>query len=1045
MKAFILAVFFGIIRAFSENIEFIHKKSVSLNSLQNTSFNPIVEERIFALILKENATNNQCKIKLKKYCENFKNTNKALSGVFLELSELCEDTKLDGKCTYLKERLAKQYEALKMNLKDIETESSLNSLKCIMQSKCMFLEGVYPNELKKKCNYLRVLCKEEKQDSLTTEFLLRVFTNNLKTEGDCEKIIDKKCLIFMEESDKLMKFCLTPSNRCKDLIKLMEKKCNNLELEAQIFIENTKISKEKCNSLFEECYFHKSNCNNTLNNKCKEIEKKCENEVEYKHFSLPFNPIGKEIVLIEKVGKEKLFKDEIGKPGIKDTIDLLVLLSNNYLYGCKTNIESCHKFCSLLPQLEDLYDSTKEKMDKSKEEICNTLEEKLKPKCRFFKSKLYNLSLSNTKEDNEDATLIEWTKQSTEFNEKLCIDLESKCFYLKKPCNDAGIKMFDACINLESTCLKTRLFKKEYQLFQGVLKGKLHDLENNLLEICVNELWILCKKIINNNNPILMDLCLHPWDTCKELANDIERQSKRLRNDLDWKRDFPDEEDCKKLKEKCEMLGHDSKMNDLPCFTLKGRCDHLKNAKELEDILLEEKAENLGDLNTCIKRVSEKCNKWSKKKKTKFIISCIQLNATCRIIIESIKFKCTALGKNIEIENVLDQVKNNDVNMKSPICDLWEPYCDKFTLSCEKLAQNNGKNGKCKELKESCKSYREIQEQEVRLIYELRGSLNSENKCKSTFNEHCLHWDKTKNDTFKNFCNNNIDTKNNTTKSELCKKLLERVKERCTKLLTKLNDMATEIEKNIKIVEELNEAAKKALKNINLILTSSKQKTGSNINNTILILAYNANADRNVNLKTDVTQKNQSKYLEQKETKVNITEKEVEAFNAAAEALKVYTEVKAECKGLQLECEFKEDCSEYKDVCKKIEDACNKLKSLEIKSLETKTINQTIKTIVTKTETNTTQKTLTTGEQCISISTTDKWITRTSTHTHTSTQTSVLTLTVTLTSTKGCQPVKCTTGSEDETRDVKQNEGLKMNGWGLIKGVMLTMIISTMI
>ncbi|KTW32513.1 uncharacterized protein T551_00603 [Pneumocystis jirovecii RU7] len=72
--------------------------------------------------------------------------------------------------------------------------------------------------------------------------------------------------------------------------------------------------------------------------------------------------------------KEKLFRDKIGKLEIKNTIDLLVLLSNNYLNNCKTYIESCHKLCSLLPQLKDLYNGTKEKMNKSKE-ISNTLNE----------------------------------------------------------------------------------------------------------------------------------------------------------------------------------------------------------------------------------------------------------------------------------------------------------------------------------------------------------------------------------------------------------------------------------------------------------------------------------------------------------------------------------------------------------------------------------------------------------------------------------------------------------------------------------------------
>ncbi|KTW25491.1 uncharacterized protein T551_03728, partial [Pneumocystis jirovecii RU7] len=784
MKAFALVNFFGIAYAFSKNIESTYKESLNLlqNSSQNPSQNPlfrITEENIFALILKD-AMNTECEARLRKYCENLRNMTQMLESSFGVLKELCEEKKLDEKCDSLKKTITRKCTILKQSLKSIRSKPSISSY-CLYEKECMRIEEACPIEVNEECNYLRTSCREKRRDDLKTEFLLRALSGNLKTEEECEKIIDKKCLAFMGESDELMEFCLIPFNRCKDLIRLIREKCSDLEFKTKIFIENNKISKEECTSLFEECNFHESDCDG-IQNMCKEIKKRCEKELKYKHSSLPFNPIGKEIILIEKVGKEKLFKDEVGKPGIKDTIDLLVLLSNNYLNSCETNIKSCHKLCSFLPQLEDLYNGTKEKMNKSKE-ICNTLEEELKSKCRFFKSKLYDSSLSDTNEDNKDATLIGWTKQSTEFNEKLCINLESKCFYLKKSCNSVNIKMFSACINVESTCLKTRLFRKEYQVFQDTLKGKLHNLTNNSLKTCINELWTLCKKIISNNNPVLMNLCLHPWDTCKELANDIERQSKWLRNDLDWKRDFPNEEDCKKLKEKCEVLGHDSKTNDLPCFTLKGRCDHLENAKELEEILLEEKVENLGNLDTCIKKVSEKCNKWSKKKRTRFIFSCIQLVTTCQIITRDIKSKCSVLERNIDIEDVLNQVKNDNASVKGPTCDLWEPYCDKFMLSCEKLVRNNGKNGKCEELKESCKSYRKTQEQEMKLMYELRGSLNSENKCESTLNKHCLHWDKTKNDTFNNFCNNNTDTKNNITKNELCKKLLERVKERCTKLL----------------------------------------------------------------------------------------------------------------------------------------------------------------------------------------------------------------------------------------------------------------------
>ncbi|KTW27450.1 uncharacterized protein T551_02949, partial [Pneumocystis jirovecii RU7] len=831
MKVFMLIVSLGISYVFSENIEFIYKKSI-LSDL-------ISEEKFFALILKENALNDQCQIKLKEYCKNLEDMNLNPKNLHYLLKKPCEEMKIKETCDNLKSKIKQTCTTYEKVFESIIKESFLRQQSCLLEDNCMFLEGACPMEFRQKCNKLRERCRKKKQNEITEKILLRILSKNLKNKETCEKVINEKCLLLVEESNELMEFCLNSSDRCQKLINMMNTQCSNLESDISFLFTHNDTLKTQCSSLLEKCYFYEANCDDNIQTNCEKLKKKCEKQTKYTLLNLTFNPI-KNIALMEKIGKEELFGDEIRKPKIKDTIDLLILITNSSLKECKTRLNKCYEFCNLLPQLKYLYDNITKEMSKNKEEICTTLKSKLKLRCNAFKLKLADLSLSNTTKDYEEAALLGWFEQFTTLDDRLCANLESRCFYLQKPCNSENIKLDNACSNAKLACLKMRVFRKEYQLLETNLRGKLHNLTiKSSLKTCVNELFNLCKKETNIKKPVLINLCLQPWDTCKELANDIEKQSKRLRNDLDQKRDFPDKEDCKKLKEKCEVLGHDSKTNDLPCFTLKGRCDHLENAKELEEILLEEKVENLGNLDICIKKVSEKCNKWSKKKRTRFIFSCIQLVTTCQIITRDIKSKCSVLERNIDIEDVLDQVKSDDADIKGPTCDLWEPYCDKFMLSCEKLVRNNGKNGKCKELKESCEPYRRIQEQEMKLMYELRGGLNSENKCKSTLNEHCLHWDKTKNDTFKNFCNNNTDTKNNTTKNELCKKLLKHVKERCTKLLAKLNGMATEIEENVKIVEKLNEAAKKALKNTNLILTSSKQKTDPNINNATLILAYN--------------------------------------------------------------------------------------------------------------------------------------------------------------------------------------------------------------
>ncbi|KAG5519041.1 hypothetical protein PMAC_002573 [Pneumocystis sp. 'macacae'] len=1019
--------------------------SISLNPSRITALY-IDEGKAFALILKENAIDNQCKIKLQEYCENVENKSQTLKKVFPQLIMTCQKDKLGERCSEIKENLMGQCEIFNQSLQIIPAKTSVTAFDCLIQDSCIFLERVYPEEFKKKCNYLRTLCRQKTRDSLKTEFLLKIFTKDLKSKEVCEQVINKKCSMFMKESDELMKFCLASFDRCEELMKLKKDKCNSLKLDIELYIKDSKKLKELCNSLLEECYFHKSDCNDTLENLCKEIEKKCEKETKNAFLSLIFDPIGKETILLEKIIVKKIFGDEVGKPGIKDTIDLLTLIADNNLKNCKPNLEKCYELCSLLPQLKDLYDDTK-KMSKTKENLCTTLEEELKVKCKNFKSRLHGLSLSNTNKDNEDSTILEWTKQPTEFDERLCIDLESKCFYLEKPCNDTGIKIVNACINVRSTCLKIRLFRRDYQIFQNMLRGKLHSLTaETVLKTCIDGLLNVCSKIINIDSSISLKFCLQPWVTCHMLANDIEIQSQKFRTDLDRKRDFPDEENCRELQEKCETLGHDSRMNDLPCVTLKERCSHLKNAKELE-IFLEGEAGNLNDLEGCIKKVAEICNNLSKRKRTKFIFPCIQVNTTCQMIARDIKFECTTLEKNMDFMNVLE--KTNDENTdKGSECDFWEPYCDRFALKCEKFVQDNGNDGKCRKLKENCKSYRELQNKENEVMYKLQGSLKKD-KCKLALDEHCLDWTKTNNNTFKNFCIDSTGTGNDTAKTELCEKLTKRIEERCKKLSTKLKSIVEEIEKSVKAVKELNEIAEKALETTELTLTSNKQKT--HINNAGLTLLYNVNADIKINLDADAVQKNQSEYVQQKDANVNITDREAMAFDAATEALEVYTEVKAECKDLLLECGFKDDCSEYKDSCEKIEEACNKLEPLKLKSSGKEATNQTIieatitETIIIETKSDGTQKTVTVEGQCLLVRTTDRWVTSTSTYTRTSTQTSIITSTMTLTSTRKCKPTKCATKGGEEAGDVKPSEGIRVSGWSVMKGVILVMIISVVV
>ncbi|KAG5518208.1 hypothetical protein PMAC_003394 [Pneumocystis sp. 'macacae'] len=1050
MKAFLLAGFLGIAYAFSE--KFIHKRSASLQTSASISTSTI--KNAFILILKENILSTQCHTKLEEYCKKLQDMGildkvRALDPKMKNLCKNAENTENTKNTKNTKYK--KICDSFKKN--NITCEEFKEKLQNVlgggfypydhytMQSQCILLENACSEnfKLKTECNNLATLSKRQERSDIILEFLLRAFSGNLKTEKDCGKVVNEKCLIFMGESDELMEFCLG-SNRCKTLLGSARINCGYLEMKAaglKKFLETSgdaEMLKEMCILFLKKCHFHKSNCNDSFQNVCKELEEKCGKERKYTPPNLMLNILEKEITLMDKIEHKELFDDEIGKPGIKNTVDLLLLLVNNNLNNCETNLNKCYKFCSSLPQLKDLYDSTNRKMNESKKEVCTNLKNNLKNRCKALKSKLHSLSMSNATED-QDSIVLGWSEQSTELDERLCIDLEFECFYLQTHCDDMGIKMDNACANLESACLKTRLFRKGYQLFQNLLKGKLHNLtEVNFLNICINELLELCKTEIDIHSPILMDFCLRPWDTCHALESDIERQSRELRISLGWKRDFPSDEDCKKLEQKCEALEHDSRMNDLPCLTLKERCNHLKNAKKLEEILLREKAKNLSDWETCVKKVTERCNNWSRRKRMRFTLSCIQLNITCQMITRDIEFKCTTLEKNMDFMKVLEKTNNKNAN-KGLVCDFWEPYCDKYISNCEKLVQDNGEDGKCKKLKENCKSYRKLQDKKIEVMYKLQGNLKKD-KCKSALDKYCLDWAKTDNDAFNNFCINTTSAENNTVRIELCQELERLMKERCAELSMKLESMATGIEKSVKAVNELNEIARKALESAKLTL--NKQKT--DVDHAALILLYNADANIKRDLRANIVQKDLPKYVQQKDANVNITDEKAMAFDAATEALKVYTEVKLDCKILLLECGFKEDCSGYKDSCGKIKNACSKLKALEIKSLKKEATNQTIieatitETIIIETKSDGTQKTVTVEGQCLLVRTTDRWVTSISTYTRTSTQTSIVTSTMTLTSQRQCKPTKCATKGREEASVIELSEGLKMTEWSMMKG-----------
>ncbi|KAG5437123.1 hypothetical protein PCK2_001026, partial [Pneumocystis canis] len=295
------------------------------------------------------------------------------------------------------------------------------------------------------------------------------------------------------------------------------------------------------------------------------------------------------------------------------------------------------------------------------------------------------------------------------------------------------------------------------------------------------------------------------------------------------------------------------------------------------------------------------------------------------------------------------------------------------------------------------------------------------------------------NNTFTSLCKNDgtYDPDKNDTqvKTELCERLVKKVRRWCKTLPNKLKEEKEKLTERIDVYNDLKQEAEKALNTTNVILTFSIKN----------------NSTDKTNNSSNKTNNTSHALVKRSQSHPPITEKEAQAFDLVAMVITEYVELEEKCKKLRLDCGFKE-CKDSEDTCSEIEKKCQELEPLKMRPPEVTTSTTTITQNVTV---NSEGKPICTAGapsismNCTSIHTTDTWVTHTSTHTSTKTQTSTITSKVTIVSTKKCQPTQCTTdrthpthgSGGEEAGEVKPSGGMRIHGWGT-SGMILIILFS---
>ncbi|KTW27265.1 hypothetical protein T552_04150 [Pneumocystis carinii B80] len=1025
----------------------------------------VKEEEIVAYILREDYKDkNKCKSKLNEYCKELKGIDSELNKVHSKVKEICEN--IDKKCKDMKEKVEKELEAFKEELNKIR--HVISEEKCEgHQQKCILLEDTgYSDDIKKKCLKLREECYKLKREKVAVELLFRALGKGAKDSEKyseqtvkCKEKLGKICPILSRESYELMDYCLNPTSKCiylreklKIICELLKKKLHENEL------------KEKCYERLEKCYFYGPACDE----KCEEDKTKCkEKNITYKAPVSDSSPVEPKPSLLTMIGLDDVYK-KAEKEGIiigKVGMDLPRMFGDHFLQDvllvlsryepvrelknkCDEALENCYDSKYMNTDFKKLCDDGNTKNAKC-EELLNV---NLKERCTNLKLNLYLKGLSTKYDEKADSDHLFWRELPTLFTKGECAELESECFHLEKACKNN--KIDQACQNVRAACYKKGQDRMLNKFFQKELRVILGDLRFNSesLKKCQKFVVEECRKLDKKYLP----KCLYPKELCYAVSNDIFLQSKELGVLLDDQRDFPLEKDCIKLKEDCEGVLKDLGLNNGKCVTLKERCEYFKVRKELKYAFLKEKSDALADNEKCMKALKDKCGKLLKG----------GVGGGGGGVISS-KNHCNIFKNNVEKHGILNKTKNLNETLVEETCVLWDPYCDQLMENCPETLKNNSnstdKKGVCLQLKENCKPFWEKKRLEDELAYLLRGNLGDVSKCKETLGKYCTEWKAVSNEIF----NALLGNCNDTTKVDVCKKLVGKVQKICSTLKTnmvkveELENKRDEYEEAELVAKESTKAAKLLLSKPGQAVTPSAQNSSGSVPAQPPPLQDETSdtSSGTPNTQGETTKNAKLGLVKRAYVAEELPEAELKAFNATMIALELYLELKEECEPLELNCNFREDCSDSKRICRRVDMLC-KLEPLEI------TPHHTEKTTVTMTETKTitmtetkpitmiiTTATITNsigGEvirQCTLLRIMDTWVTNTITNT--SIVTSTLMSTVTSTSMLRCQPTECTTDSNKETdkgglEEVIPGEGMKIRVPDMIKIMLLGVIVMGM-
>ncbi|EMR09069.1 hypothetical protein PNEG_02839 [Pneumocystis murina B123] len=875
------------------------------------------------------------------------------------------------------------------------------------------------NDEIKEEQVLGLIVKKEYKNKNKCKKKLEEYCAELKKiNGKLENVDAKVKGLFEKESKDLKKELLEAFKNIKDenCRKYEDKALFEYGLEFVFSYLNPNVTCQKFKSSVEDVCTRLDRIlnENELKEKCQEYFENCYFYKSNCRSTKYFDPLEIKAtldrIILEKIYEKAEVKEIITGKLQEKSLENTILLwsrennSKNLQEICKNILNDCN-FLYMNYNLKALCKEASKNIDSRCKELV-----KVETRCTNLKLELYIKGFSTEFEKNKDSKYFSWEQVPKLPSKEDCIKLESECFYLENVCTN---KIDKACENLRIAY---------YRKGQNLAFNKL--IRNQFIRLMVKN----CIKFKEDKRYLLK--CLQPTKLCYEFLEDIIDQSKEFEALLDSKKEFPKEKTRKKFK---------------------------KN-------ILEKKDNSLKTRENCIKAVKEECERLSRRKKNPFVTFCALPEETCNFIVKEVIDECYNLAYNMNDRNIINKIEKTNKALTKEICMFWDPYCHQYIENCPEILKQeniNTKRAHCLKLQRYCTPLWENLRLEGELIHELKSSLINDTICKETLEKYYTKWKSEKNQTF----DSASEDKNGSSehlRRNVCKKLIEKVKRKCSALKNELDKEKDELkEKNE--YEKVKKEAENFMKVTNLLLSKPKKNengqsaTLSVQNNSVLAPVAPSTAPptaaESASSQGGTEHTTEQRLILRRFVDEGVSKTETNAFDLMTRALKLYLGMKEDCKTLQVNCGFRENCLNFGTVCEDIDKLCN-VKPLEViphHTLILTTISTATRTATMPNNSDIDDNVTTSikeaaTEQCTLIRTINTSVIDTSLHTSTMTSTSAVTSTVTLTSMQECKP-RCTTGSSRKTKmrgELISSQGMKMRVPKMIK-IMLGVIVMGML